>query len=143
MSKHPEYIKTPLNGYGPSFVVADVEDVVVHCLLGRLYCGASSIASRDVVFLCCRLLSPKKHFYFSIMKSLFCLLRHFFLLLTLRSAGSIVFRAISSVRLLVCLLSASFLRFPPLSRALVPLWDPWRIGIFPILANFCPVLCSY
>ena len=66
------------------------------------------------------------------------------LLLTLRSAGSSVFRVIFSVRLLVCHLSASFLRFRPFLGLLS------RCGILGTLGSsqfgpifFCPVLCSY
>ena len=42
MSKHLAYIKTPLNGCGPSFVVADVEDVVIH----RVVQDVSIVVSR-------------------------------------------------------------------------------------------------
>ena len=68
MSKHLAYIKTPLNGCGPSFVVADVEDVVIHCVvqdvsivvsrLLRLEMSSSFVGS---------VLHLKKHFYFSII----------------------------------------------------------------------------
>ena len=104
---------------------------LVHCVLRSL-------------FHCRRFLSPKN---ISILVSWSRWFAYFVspLLLTLRTAGSVVFVLFTLSGFLFAFWARLLCAFSSLSRSFVPSWDPWHLGVPPILGHFLSyvISCSY